>query len=225
MDDLGEVETPRLILRRPCADDWRYLHRMNSDPTVMATLGGVRDLDSTKAYVTQQVEHWERHGFGWWIAFNKASAEFVGRGGIRHIEVEGQAEVEVGYALMSAFWGAGLATELAGAAVNAGLGHVGLPSLIGLSLSTNKASRRVLEKVGFEYEREALYKDLQHLLYRQTLDRQGCEDGVRSCASPEAHERAGVCGRRLTVSDASAKNTERESLWHDDGYQVWAWPS
>lgn len=144
---------------------------MNSDPTVMATLGGVRDLDASKAYVTDQIEHWERHGFGWWIALHRVSAEFVGRGGIRHIEVEGRTEVEVGYALMSAYWGRGLATELAGAAVSAGFLDVGLPDLIGLTLPTNAASRRVLEKVGFGYARQAAYKGLPHLLYRQTSSR------------------------------------------------------
>jgi len=33
-------------------------------------------------------------------------------------------------------------------------------------LPTNKASRRVMEKVGFQYEKDVVWADLPHVLYR-----------------------------------------------------------
>jgi ribosomal-protein-alanine N-acetyltransferase len=165
VEDLTEVRTPRLLLRRVEQKDWEHLRRMDTDPTVMATMGGLRSLEETKEYASSQVVHWERHGFGWWIAFDLATSEFVGRGGVRVIELEGREEVEVGYGLLPTFWGRGLATELARAATRAGFEVLQLSRLIGITLPTNAPSRRVLEKIGFSYVRDTVYKGLPHVLY------------------------------------------------------------
>ncbi len=168
VESLTEVLTPRLILRRMRPDDWIHLVHMDSDPVTMATLGGVRTHDETVSYVLQQATHWEQHGFGWWAAFERDTSEFVGRGGIRFLELEGQQDIEVGYGLLPRFWGRGLATELAQAATRAGFDVLGLTRLIGITLPTNAASRRVLEKAGFGYVRDTVYKRLPHVLYERS---------------------------------------------------------
>ena len=164
----SEVRTPRLLLRRFEEGDWLHLRLIDGNPTVMATLGGVRSVSETKAYVAHQIRHWEEHDFGWWVAFDLQSGDFVGRGGVRFIEIEQQVEVEVGYALIPECWGRGLATELARAALSLGFGKLGRPHLVGITLPTNRASRRVLEAVGFRHVRDIVHADLEHLLYRQT---------------------------------------------------------
>ena len=42
---------------------------------------------------------------------------FVGRGGLRRIEIGGRNEIELAYTLTPEFWGQGLATEIATACV------------------------------------------------------------------------------------------------------------
>jgi ribosomal-protein-alanine N-acetyltransferase len=64
-------------------------------------------------------------------------------------------------------WGEGLATELALASVDAGFGTLGLTELIAYALVDNVASRRVMEKAGFTYEREMQHVGLPHALYRR----------------------------------------------------------
>ena len=147
-----------------------YLRQLDADPAVMATLGGLRSLEETKEYVAAQLLHWEQHGFGWWIAFDLATSEFVGRGGVRFIELEGRQEVEVGYALLPSSWGRGLATELVIAATRVGFEVLELSRLVGITLPTNAASRRVLEKVRFQYVRDTVYKGLPHALYERLPD-------------------------------------------------------
>lgn len=166
MADLSEVGTLHLLLRRPRAEDWECLGDMHSDPRVMDSLGGIRGEEETRKYLATQIRHWEAHGFGWWIAVDRATSEFAGRGGIRYFEIEGHTEVEVGYAFMSRFWGQGYATELATAAVEAGLG-LGINRLVAVAQESNTASRRVLEKVGFRYVRDADYKGLPHRMYER----------------------------------------------------------
>ena len=128
------------------AEDWDLLQLMDANPEVMATLGGVRPPEESRAYAARQADHWKDHGFGWWAILDRASNEFIGRGGLRHIEIEGRAEIEIGYALLPSHWGRGLATELARTAKDIGVDELQLDRIVGVVLPTNHASRRVLEK-------------------------------------------------------------------------------
>ena len=47
-----------------------------------------------------------------------------------------------------------------------GLGRLGLAGLVARTLPTNRASRRVMEKAGFGYERDTVHARLPHVLYR-----------------------------------------------------------
>ncbi len=147
------------------AEDWDLLQLMDANPEVMATLGGVRPPEESRAYAARQADHWKDHGFGWWAIFDRGSNEFIGRGGLRHIEVEGRAEIEIGYALLPSHWGRGLATELARTAKEIGVDVLQLDRIVAVALPTNHASRRVLEKAGLEYSRDVVFKESLHSLY------------------------------------------------------------
>ena len=79
-------ETGRLILSRPRAADLPDLVAMHTDPEVMATLGGLRSPDELDAMHQRLLTTWERDGFGWWVARNRADGRFVGRGGLRRVQ-------------------------------------------------------------------------------------------------------------------------------------------
>jgi RimJ/RimL family protein N-acetyltransferase len=72
----------------------------------------------------------------------------------------------VQYAVASALWGQGLGTEIARAAVREGFDSLGLTSVVCFTLPYNLGSRRVMEKAGFEYERDTERVGLPHVLYR-----------------------------------------------------------
>lgn len=150
------------------ADHFAELCGFYADERVMATLGGVRTPDTTRTYLEAVIQHWEDHGFGFWIFYDAATGELVGRGGLRRLEIEGTREVEVAYAVVANRWGQGLATEMAEAAVEMAFGKLKLASVVAFTLPSNKASRRVMEKAGFSYERDIVYADLPHVLYRLT---------------------------------------------------------
>jgi ribosomal-protein-alanine N-acetyltransferase len=173
MNALDEIRTPRLLLTRMRAEDLDDLVRMYLDPQVMATLGGVRSEAQTAQYLDRQLAHWQEHGFGWWAAREPSTGRFIGRGGLRHSMVDGRDEVEVGYGLLREFWGQGLATELALESVRVGFTELGRPDLVSFTLPTNKASRRVMTKVGFRYERNIVHAELPHVLYRLTASAWG----------------------------------------------------
>jgi len=157
--------TARLTAERLRPDHLDDLIPLHQDEAVSRFLGGVRTAAQTAAYLDANLAHWDRHGFGLWIIRDQAG-RFVGRAGIRPLDVQGVAEIEIAYTFHQAWWGQGYASEIATALSDIALGALGLPDLVGIVIAGNTASCRVLEKTGFVFERT--YEDDGHelLLYR-----------------------------------------------------------
>ena len=78
---------------------------MDEDEQFMALLGGVRDTAGTVAYLEMNVKHWAEHGFGMWMLRDAETSAVIGRAILRHLDVEGVDEVEVGYGFMPGILG------------------------------------------------------------------------------------------------------------------------
>ncbi len=163
--------TDRLHAERLREEHAGEIRRMHLDPRVMATLGGLRSDDETSRYLRDKLDHWDRYGYGIWVFRDRTDGGFVGRGGLRNTRVEGEDEVELSYALAAEYWNRGLATEMAEAIVRLAFERLGLTDVVSLTLPTNLASRCVMEKAGFEYERDAVHAGSLHVLYRISAGR------------------------------------------------------
>ncbi|MEE2674925.1 MAG: GNAT family N-acetyltransferase [Myxococcota bacterium] len=183
---LDELRTERLLLRRPTAADYDDMLRFHADPEVMATLGGVRGEAVTDAYLREMIAHWDSQAFGYWMAHDSETGAFAGRAGLRLMVVAGQPEIELGYGFLRDYWGRGLATEAAAAIVRVGFESVETRDLVCFTETTNDRSRRVMEKVGFRYEKDFVYADIPHRLCRLDVDR--WRDGLGS-SPPSAGSR------------------------------------
>lgn len=158
-------ETDRLIARPLEHKDLNNLVRMYQNPELMATMGGIRSIQTTQKSLDKFIAHWQKHGFGVYAIFDKAG-NFIGRAGLRYEIIDGKQHVEILYAFLPAYWGKGLATELAQKLVRIAFKDLGLAELIGFTLTTNKASRHVLKKAGFIYQKDFMHADLPHALYK-----------------------------------------------------------
>ena len=136
------------------------------DPRVGATLGGVATPDDVDAQIASMARHWADRGFGWYAFHDRGSGALVARGGPHATHVAGRDEVEIGWTVDPDRWGQGLATELGAASVAHAFGPLGLAEVVSFTLIENRASRRVMEKLGFSYERDTDYKGWEHVLYR-----------------------------------------------------------
>jgi len=164
--DLERFTTPRLRAERLTERHWDALRRMDQDPGFMTFLGGVRGEEGTAVYLERNLAHWKLYGFGLWMLHDRESGEVLGRAVLRHLDVEEVDEVEVGYGFLPAWWGRGLATEVARATVRLGLERLGLASLVAVTRRENAGSRRVLENAGLHLEREVPIAGEAHLLFR-----------------------------------------------------------
>ena len=158
--------TDRLSASQFQPNDFAELCQLHQDPRVMRTLGGVRTDAETRQFLQEKMAHWDEHGFGYWMFRDKDVGHFVGRGGLQHIDIEGVAEVEVGYTVQVDNWGQGFATEIARALITIGFTQLGLNNIVCFTLTTNCASQRVMEKVGFTFERDFVHAGEPHVLYR-----------------------------------------------------------
>jgi RimJ/RimL family protein N-acetyltransferase len=177
---IESFETERMTAERLHARHFDELDRMHRDPRVMATLCGVRSAEQTRAFLVESLDHWDRYGHGLWVFRDRADGRYVGRAGIRHVLIEDVDEVELAYALVADAWGKGLATEMATALMRLAVEELALSRLVCFTLKTNTASRRVMEKVGFVYDRDMTHGDQPHALYRWLAPRAEPEQPAQS---------------------------------------------
>lgn len=163
---LDRFITSRMLAERLTADHFLDLRRMDGDELMMANLGGVRDETGTAGYLERNLAHWRDYGFGIWMLRDRETKATIGRAVLRHLEVDSADEIEVGYGLLPNWWGRGLATEIAITCVRLGRERLNLGSMVAITLTTNRASQRVMEKAGLAYERDLTYAGLPHVLYR-----------------------------------------------------------
>lgn len=171
------LETERLWLRELSLDDAPVMFELDSDPEVVRYLGRapLASVDESRQRIAERMlEDYARHGFGRWAMLLKAASPsgpdgnepggaFVGVAGLKWLPELN--EVDIGYGLLPRYWGRGLATEAARAALEYGFRSLGLSRIIGLVDAPHRASIRVLEKCGLVYEQVVEYRGQEVLQY------------------------------------------------------------
>ena len=163
---LDAFATPRLLAERLKLEHLPDIRTMDQNQLFMAKLGGVRDEEASLRYLERNLAHWAEHGFGLWVLRDRPSGTVIGRAVLRHLQVEGSDEIEVGYGFMPDYWGRGLATEISLGCLQIAREQLGLESVVAITLPSNLASQRVMQKAGLEYEREFTHEGELHLLFR-----------------------------------------------------------
>jgi [ribosomal protein S5]-alanine N-acetyltransferase len=163
----------RLRPERPWQEHARLYRDLFADPAVAATLwpgtlGGPRSAGQSSAILAADISHWQQDAFGPWVFFEQSTGAFVGRGGLRRTTIGGRECVELLYAVRSEAWGEGYATEMALVSV-ACARRLGLGEIVGLTLMTNVASRRVLAKAGLRFDRVRGHAGRPHWVGRLVL--------------------------------------------------------
>jgi RimJ/RimL family protein N-acetyltransferase len=152
--------TPRLVLRRWQDSDIAPLAAINADPEVMRWIGtgSVRSFEQTAAAVEALEREWDQTGMGLFAVEIRATGELAGLTGLAvpHFLPEILPAVEIAWRFGRRFWGAGVATEAARAALEFGLLARDLGRIVAIVQVGNGASERVMQKIGMGLERETV---------------------------------------------------------------------
>jgi ribosomal-protein-alanine N-acetyltransferase len=149
------LQTDRLVLRHFRSEDLESLYVLYRDPEMRKYYP---DGTRTRAETLAELEwfmngHREHPELGLWATLDRQTGEFLGRCGLLHWTMEGQAEIEVAYMIDKKRWRQGLATEAATGIVQYAQSTLGLKRLICLVIPGNEASAGVARKLGMDFER------------------------------------------------------------------------
>ncbi|MFQ3789279.1 GNAT family N-acetyltransferase [Halomonas sp. A29] len=145
-----ELETPRLRLRPLANGDVPALAEMLADPEVMRhSLRGVCDEMATRIFLDWCFDCYIKHRTGPLALVDRKDGNFVGICGVSPEKIKGTTELNLGYRLARRYWGQGLATEAALAALEHAFSDRRFDSIIAIIEPTHAASLRVVEKAGF----------------------------------------------------------------------------
>jgi ribosomal-protein-alanine N-acetyltransferase len=148
------IETPRLTLRRLTTDDAAFMLTLLNEPSFIRHIGdrGVRTIADAEAYITAgPLASYERFGFGLYLVELKPWGPSIGICGL--LKRETLDAVDIGFAFLPRFWSRGYAVESASAVRDHARDEIGLGRLVAIVDPVNDGSIRVLEKLGFTFER------------------------------------------------------------------------
>ena len=135
-------------------DDAEFMLTLLNEPSFVRNIGdrGVRTIADAESYITAgPLASYERFGFGLYIVQLKRSGASIGICGL--LKRETLRDVDIGFAFLPRFWSRGYAFESAAAVREHARNDVGLQRLVAIVDPVNAGSIRVLEKLGFTFER------------------------------------------------------------------------
>ena len=150
---LRVLETERLIIRRLASDDAEFICRLLNEPSFVSNIGdkGVRTTADAIEYIRSgPLASYDRFGFGLYLVELKETGSAIGICGL--IKREALADIDVGFALLPAFWSKGYAFEAADAVVTYGRDVLGISRIVAITAPDNNSSIKVLEKLGMRFE-------------------------------------------------------------------------
>ncbi len=167
-------ETDRMIIRPFELKDIDDAYEMNLDKRVSKYTGdgGVVSIDEIRRRITEDVlGDYQKYGYGRMAIEWKENNRCIGFSGLKYLE--DLQEVDLGYRLMSAYWGKGIATEAGKICLQYGFNQLKLDRIIALVLPDNKASIHVLKKLNFSFKEDMIIDQLlakKYIIYRNFLD-------------------------------------------------------
>jgi RimJ/RimL family protein N-acetyltransferase len=168
------LATERLVLRAPRHEDAKTIAHLANDRRIAENTTRIphpyQVTDATSFIAEVNRTDGE---FAWLITLDDAP---IGACGLA--QLDGPAP-DLGYWLGAPYWGNGYATEAARAVIDHAFGELGCEELQSGARVSNPASRRVLEKCGFQWSGVGLYR-IRSIASSAPIDRFRLDRGIWS---------------------------------------------
>ena len=142
------AETERLILRTIEEGDAAEQDRLLNTPTVMARLGGVKELHEIEAKHAKGMALYATEGFSFLFMIEKATGEMVGHCGIKRVDnplARNQGDHEIGWLVREDRWRRGYAEEV-----------------VALTVADNTPSWGLMRRLGMRRREDLDYADARY---------------------------------------------------------------
>jgi RimJ/RimL family protein N-acetyltransferase len=150
------IDTPRLRLSALSPGDAPFILELLNEPAFLRDVGDkqVRSLEDARAYIeTGPRASYRDHGFGLLRVELKTTGEPIGICGL--LKRDFLDHPDVGYSVLERHWSQGYAFEAASAIMRYSADELKLNTVLAITAPENPSSIRVLEKLGFRFDRLA----------------------------------------------------------------------
>lgn len=145
-------ESDRIYLRELKSSDSFYFFLLNENPKVIQFTGDRSFTNSDEALeFLKNYNPYSTFKMGRWAVISKLDDSFLGWCGLK-FDAENN-EVDLGFRFFEEYWGNGYATEASRICLKYGFEVLDLSAIVGRVMSKNLASIRVLEKLGFNFDK------------------------------------------------------------------------
>lgn len=147
------VETERLLLRHLTEEDAVFIVTLLNEPDWIKYIGdrGIRTVEAAKKYIEEgPISMYKEHGIGVYLIETKEEGTPIGLCGLLHRDF--LKDVDLGFALLSQYWGNGYAFEAARATLTYGAEILGQRRIVGFTSLDNEKSANLLQKLGMKDE-------------------------------------------------------------------------
>lgn len=173
MDNYKTFETERLLLRPVGEEDADFVLELLNSPKFLQLIGDreVRTVEQAAEYIRRKMlPQLYRLGFGNYMVIRKKDGVPLGTCGLH--DREGLKGVDIGFAFLPQYERQGFAFESAERLKKAALEEFGIRQILGITSKANRASQKLLEKLGLKFERTITLPNEgeEILLYSFSLD-------------------------------------------------------
>jgi RimJ/RimL family protein N-acetyltransferase len=156
MQHCSTWESKTLSAGHRAYDDCEFIFDLVNEPSFKRYIGdkGVRTLDDAREYLRNgPIGSYENHGFGLYLVSRSSDETPLGICGL--VKREEFDSPDLGFAFLERHWTNGYAYESSVAAIEHAGKQLGFKHILAMVDAENKSSRKLLEKLGFRFEKMA----------------------------------------------------------------------
>lgn len=153
MNDIKVLETERLALRHLTKEDALFIVTLLNEPDWIKYIGdrNIRTIEAAKKYIKEgPMTMYKEHGIGLYLIELRENAQPIGLCGLLHRDF--LKDVDLGFAVLSKYWGKGYAFEAAQGTLTYGAEVLGHRRIVGFTSLNNEKSANLLQKLGMKDE-------------------------------------------------------------------------
>lgn len=152
MTEFPIIKTERLLLRQFIDNDLENVFKGLSHPDIIKYYGvSFQTLEATKEQMTFFADLEKNETGVWWAVCSADNKTFYGAGGLSSLNKEHK-KAEIGFWLISEFWGTGIMKEAMPLICNYGFDNLELHRIEGFVESENKNCKNAMAKLDFQHE-------------------------------------------------------------------------
>jgi RimJ/RimL family protein N-acetyltransferase/uncharacterized damage-inducible protein DinB len=198
-----KITTDRLTLRYFTTDDAPFLLALLNTEGFKKYVGdrNVRTVADAVAYNKRFTDHYEAHGFGFYLVELTESRTPIGMCGL--CRRERLPHVDVGFSFLPEYEGKGFAYEAAAATMLHARNDYNIDTILGITVPYNDRSIRLLERIGLRFEKRFFMEgdDEELCLYKAE-------------ASPAVHAILDEYARAINDLKNVIQNIDNQQLTH-----------